>query len=300
MRPSKPQTSINLKLILVCFLCLLLFLLVFKSNFTPFQENHPSPILETHVSNSTSTPAAEEQPPSRDCPSLPLTPTCTKTPPSLAQALVHYATLNITPQQTFNEISVSLRVLQKKAPCNFLVFGLGHDSLMWTALNHGGRTIFLEEDKSWIEQIKQKLPSLESYHVVYDSKVHQADELMEVGMGEDCKVVVDPRFSKCKLSLKGFPNEVYDVEWDLIMVDAPTGYHDEAPGRMSAIYTAGLMARNREDGETDVFVHDVDRVVEDKFSKAFLCEGYFREQEGRIRHFAIPSHRTRSGRSFCP
>ena len=51
------------------------------------------------------------------------------------------------------------------------------------------------------------------------------------------------------------------------MVDAPTGYHDEAPGRMSAIYTAGLMARNREDGETDVSVHDVDRVVEDKFSK---------------------------------
>ena len=170
MWPSKPQTSINLKLILVCFLCLLLFLLVFKSNFTPFRENHPSPILETHVSSSTC-PATEEQLTSSACPSLLFTPTCTKTPPSLAQALVHYATLNITPQQTFNEISVSLRVLQKKAPCNFLVFGLGHDSLMWTALNHGGRTIFLEEDKSWIEQIKQKLPSLESYHVVYDSKV---------------------------------------------------------------------------------------------------------------------------------
>ncbi|RVW64900.1 Glucuronoxylan 4-O-methyltransferase 1 [Vitis vinifera] len=39
---------------------------------------------------------------------------------------------------------------------------------------------------------------------------------------------------------------------DLIMVDAPTGYHDEAPGRMSAIYTAGLMARNRKMW-TDVF-----------------------------------------------
>ena len=63
-------------------------------------------------------------------------------------------------------------------------------------------------------------------------QVHEADELLEVGMGEDCKVVADPRFSKYKLSLKGFPNEVYDVEWDLIMVDAPTGYHDEAPGRI--------------------------------------------------------------------
>lgn len=119
-------------------------------------------------------------------------------------------------------------------------------------------------------------------------------------MGEDCKFVSDPRFSKCQLSLKGFPSEVYDIEWDLIMVDAPTGYHDDAPGRMSAIYTAGLMARNREEGETDLFVHDVDRVVEDKFSKAFLCEGYLREQEGRIRHFNIPSHRARQGRPYCP
>ena len=46
---------------------------------------------------------------------------------------------------------------------------------------------------------------------------------------------------------------MYDIEWDLIMVDAATGYHDNAPGRMSAIYTAGLMAWNREEGETDVF-----------------------------------------------
>ncbi|KAK9995063.1 hypothetical protein SO802_024766 [Lithocarpus litseifolius] len=90
------------------------------------------------------------------------------------------------------------------------------------------------------------------------------------------------------------------MEWDLIMVDAPIGYHDNAPRRMSALYTVGLMARNREEGETDVFVHDVDRVEEDKFSKAFLCEGYFIEQEGRVRHFTIPSHRARLGRPFCP
>ena len=172
MRPSETQNSINLELILICFLCLLFFLLVFKSNFTPFRENHPSPILETHVSSSTC-PATEEQLTSSACPSLLFTPTCTKTPPSLAQALVHYATLNVTPQQTFSEISVTSRVLQKKAPCNFLVFGLGHDSLMWTALNHGGRTVFLEEDKSWMERIKQKFPSVESYYVVYDTKVLQ-------------------------------------------------------------------------------------------------------------------------------
>jgi glucuronoxylan 4-O-methyltransferase len=172
---------------------------------------------------------------------------------------------------------------------------------MWTSLNYSGRTVFLKEDKYWIEQIQAKIPSLESHHVVYDTKVHQSDKLMRSGMEqEDCKKVSDQRFSKCELAHKGFPSEVYDIEWDVIMVDAPTGYFEGAPGRMSAIYTAGLIARNRENGDTDVFVHDVDRKVEDKFSKAFLCEGYLVEQEGRIRHFNIPSHRARLGRPFCP
>lgn len=226
---------------------------------------------------------------------------CAKIPPSLAQTLIHYTTSTITPQQTLKEISVTAQVLEKKSPCNFLVFGLGHDSLMWATLNHGGRTVFLEEDEAWIEQIRRRFPTLESYHVTYDSKVNEADGLMDVGKGPECTAIGNPRYSMCQLALKGLPSEVYDVKWDLIMVDAPTGYYEEAPGRMTAIYTAGMMARNREEGaETDVFVHDVNRLVEDKFSKAFLCEDYMREQEGRLRHFRIPSHRDGSERPFCP
>ncbi|KAJ8759473.1 hypothetical protein K2173_007085 [Erythroxylum novogranatense] len=304
MRHSKPQSPINTKLIILCFFFLLVISFIAWSTFSSSRPNS-SPLPEvTHLSNSTRSSRADQDPESSSstisCPSLPSTPTCTKTPPSLAHALVHYATTNITPQQTLKEISVTLRVLEKKSPCNFLVFGLGHDSLMWASLNHGGRTIFLEEDKNWVNQIKEKLPTLESYHVTYDTKLHQADKLMKRGGVEECKVVTDPRFSKCPLALQGFPTDVYDTDWDLIMVDAPTGYHDEAPGRMTAIYTAGLMARNRGERETDVFVHDVDRVVEDKFSKAFLCEGYLVEQEGKLRHFIVPSHRARLGRTFCP
>ncbi|KAJ6422202.1 hypothetical protein OIU84_027198 [Salix udensis] len=281
---SKNQSPINTKIIILgLFFLLLLSVIAWSSSSSFIAENDD-------VSDSAA--AA--------CPSLPSPPTCTKTPPSLANALVHYVTTNVTPQQTLKEISVSSRVLEKKSPCNFLIFGLGHDSLMWDSLNHGGRTVFLEEDKGWIEQIREKLPTLESYHVTYETRVNQADELIESGMEDDCKVVGDPRISRCQLALKGFPDDIYDTEWDLIMVDAPTGYHDEAPGRMNAIYTAGLMARNRKNGETDVFVHDVDRAIENKFSKFFLCEGYLTEQEGRLRHFVIPSHRTGSGKPFCP
>lgn len=302
MRSKNSSPNISLKLILVCLFFLFLIFVVIRSTFSDSKQKSSSSSSSSLMSAIYPSSYQEKQSTDSCDPNMSnLNPTCNKISPSLANALVHYATSNITPQQTLKEISVSLRVLEKKSPCNFLVFGLGHDSLMWTALNHGGRTVFLEEDESWIEQIKRKMPNLESYHVGYDTKVTQADELMELGTkSEACKVVEDPRFSKCQLALKGFPNEIYEVEWDLIMVDAPTGWHDEAPGRMSAVYTSGLMARNRENGETDVFVHDVDRVIEDKFSMAFLCEGYLTEQEGRIRHFTIPSHKARSGRPFCP
>ncbi|KAM0977068.1 hypothetical protein ACFX13_020241 [Malus domestica] len=294
---SKPQCGINLKVILLCCFFIFLFtIFIVRSTFS--SSPLPSPFTaNSSLSHLIPNPKPQQQQPPCD---QPFTPTCTKIPPSLAHAIIHYATTNVTPQQTIKEVSVSAAILSKKSPCNFLVFGLGLDSLMWTALNHGGRTVFLEEDNSWIDQIKQKLPGLEAYHVTYDTKVHQADKLMEIGRKEECKAVGDPRFSKCELALKNLPSDVYDIEWDLIMVDAPTGYFDGAPGRMGAIYTAGLMGRNREEGETHVFVHDVNRVVEDSFSKAFLCEGYLTEQEGLIRHFTIPSHRARLGRPFCP
>ena len=84
-------------------------------------------------------------------------------------------------------------------------------------------------------------------------------------------------------------NEVYDTEWDLIMIDAPRGYYPEAPGRMAAIYSAAVMARNRKGtGVTHVFLHDVDRPVEQRYAEAFLCKKYLVKEEGRLWHFQIP------------
>ncbi|KAK4375299.1 hypothetical protein RND71_005976 [Anisodus tanguticus] len=226
---------------------------------------------------------------------------CNKIPPSLAESLLHYATANRTPQQKIDEISITFRVLEKKSPCNFLVFGLGFDSLMWSALNHNGRTVFIEENQHWIDKITKEVPSLEAYHHNYDTRLDQAPQLLSIGRREDsCKIVGDPRNSKCPLALTNFPKVVYEIEWDLIMIDAPTGAYYNLPGRMKVIYTAGLLARNRENGETDVFVHDCKRYVEDKFSRNFLCEGYIREQVRHLRHFTIPSYKSGSIKSFCP
>lgn len=224
---------------------------------------------------------------------------CRKIPRSLSESIVHYATTTTTPQQALEEISLSWRVLDKISPCNFLVFGVGHDSPMWTALNHGGRTVFLEGAKSWMELVHKQMPSLEIHHVVYDTNVSQAKKLYDIGKSEPCQVVTDPRLSECPLVLKNLPSEVYETEWDVIMVDAPDGYMDESPGRMKAIYTAALWAKNRRAGETHVFVHDIQREVENYFSKAFLCKSYLSEQARLMRHFVVPAH-TNSDRPFCP
>ncbi|MCD9561352.1 Glucuronoxylan 4-O-methyltransferase 1 [Datura stramonium] len=278
MRP-KPHTSLSLKLLLLMCVCIaFLLLFVLRSRLTSSSSESTTSLLSSTCSS----------------------PKCNKIPSSVSKSLIHYTTSAITPQQTLKEISVTSKILDKKSPCNFLVFGLGHDSLMWQTLNYGGRTVFLEEDEAWIQQIKKRFPMLESYHVTYDSKVNQANVLIEAGRGTECTSVPDPRYSMCQLALKGLPSEIYDVKWDLIMVDAPTGYYEEAPGRMTAIYTAGMMARNREDGETHVFVHDVNRDIEDKFSREFLCDGYMKKQVGRLRHFTIPSHKSNLDMPFCP
>ncbi|KAL8540965.1 hypothetical protein ACS0TY_002296 [Phlomoides rotata] len=285
MRPIKsPQNpALNIKLLLIIVIAAFLLLFIFRSTFL-------SPDQMIAQSSSTVSAGAAK-----------CSPTCSKIPSSISQALIHYTTSTITPQQTLKEISVTSRVLDQHSPCNFLVFGLGHDSLMWHSLNHAGRTVFLEEDGAWIHQISRRFPMLESYHVSYHSKVNQANDLMRVGKGPECTAVSDPRYSMCQLALKSLPSVVYETRWNVIMVDAPTGYYEEAPGRMTAIYTAGMMARNGGGGgETHVFVHDVNREVEDKFSREFLCEGYMKKQEGRLRHFVIPSHRDDSNIPFCP
>ncbi|KAH0893020.1 hypothetical protein HID58_055449 [Brassica napus] len=48
--------------------------------------------------------------------------------PIQLQAIVHYATFTITPQQNIHGISISFNVLKDLAPANFLVFGLGRDA----------------------------------------------------------------------------------------------------------------------------------------------------------------------------
>jgi glucuronoxylan 4-O-methyltransferase len=229
-------------------------------------------------------------------------PGCEKLPKAVAKALIHYAANNVTPQQTAAEIKITAGVLGRTSPCNMLVFGLGYDSLLWATLNHGGRTVFLEEDEDWIAKMREKHPELESHYVEYpaDSMVTDAYDLLKYAVSEpECgpQAREELEFSRCKLALRNLPAEIYSREWDAIMIDAPRGYFPEAPGRMHAIYTSALLAYTSTT-PTHVFVHDVNRTVEDTYSNAFLCRHNLVAAQGSLWHFTIPPKPT-SPTTFC-
>ncbi|XP_071939440.1 arabinogalactan O-methyltransferase 2-like [Coffea arabica] len=216
----------------------------------------------------------------------------TKDDAAVNAAIVHYATSLQVPLLSRDEIQVAVDVLTAKSPCNFLIFGLGHDSLMWASLNPGGTTLFLEEEPKWVDKILKDAPHLRAHVIKYRTKVSEADDLLkECPTQPECSA--QKAFlrgnERCKLALNMLPEEVYNQDWDLNLIDGPIGYFPEAPGRMSAIYSAAVMARNRKGpGATHVFVHNVDRKEEKAYTETFLCSKNCVKIVGKLGHFAIP------------
>ncbi|KAL9332799.1 hypothetical protein ACSQ67_002409 [Phaseolus vulgaris] len=224
--------------------------------------------------------------------------------PIQMRAILHYATSRVVPQQSVAEIKISLDVMKSLGrPCNFLVFGLGHDSLMWASFNPGGTTVFLEEDPKWVHSILKDAPGLQAHTVHYRTQLRDAQTLLASYRSE---ATCSPAAAylrgneACKLALENLPEEVYEKEWDMIMIDAPKGYFAEAPGRMAAVFSAAVMARNRKQpGVTHVFLHDVDRKVEKAYAEEFLCRKNLVNGAGRLWHFQIPPSNDTHASNFC-
>ncbi|KAF9619318.1 hypothetical protein IFM89_006505 [Coptis chinensis] len=164
--------------------------------------------------------------------------------------------------------------------------------LMWSSFNPHGTTLFLEEDPKWVQTILRDAASLHAQHVLYHTQLSQADELIRSYRSEqDCAHLQLKGNSGCRLALSDLPSEVYDKEWDLIMIDAPRGYFHWRRGKMGAIYSISLLwlGLERVFGVTHVFLHDVDRKVEKMFAEEFLCRKHLVHAVGRLWHFQIPS-----------
>lgn len=174
-------------------------------------------------------------------------------------------------QLTFEEVSIISDRVRAKAPCNFLIFGLGNDSRYWSALNKGGNTAFVEDNRQWFEDVTASNSELTGYLVDYATVRTQWKDLLETPQ---------------RLEMS-FPKEIENVQWDIVLIDGPNGYDDTNPGRMKSIFAATRLTLEG----ADVFVHDCHREVERVYCDRFLQPENFKREVGLLRHYQTNTSR---------
>jgi hypothetical protein len=170
-------------------------------------------------------------------------------------------------QLSYDEVKIIVDAVRAKAPCNFLVFGVGNDSRFWSRLNRGGNTVFIEDNEKWFHEAIKSDRRLRAYLVNFLTLRSQWPELIE---------------SPDRLDMI-LPQEIEREKWNVILVDGPNGYDDVNPGRMKSIFLASRLAAN----SGDVFVHDCHREVEQIFSDRFLKPENLKAEVGLLRHYHL-------------
>ena len=181
---------------------------------------------------------------------------------------------------SMQHIRLIYKIVKRKSPCNFLVFGVGKDSYIWNNANKNGNTVFLENLENWAD----KFDGLNVVKVSYKTTVLDYPD----NLNED-KLMLD------------LPDDVLRTQWDVIVVDSPLGHtwpcgcgvcskENIAPGRMSSIYTASKLAA----AESVIVLDDFNRRIEHECGINYLGEDNLTYSDSKVAIFEWKSTDTKN------
>eukprot|EP00238_Polyblepharides_amylifera_P006315 CAMPEP_0196581914 /NCGR_PEP_ID=MMETSP1081-20130531/36441_1 /TAXON_ID=36882 /ORGANISM="Pyramimonas amylifera, Strain CCMP720" /LENGTH=225 /DNA_ID=CAMNT_0041902317 /DNA_START=483 /DNA_END=1160 /DNA_ORIENTATION=+ len=149
-------------------------------------------------------------------------------------------------QMSFEQYSYVVGLIFRHFPCNLLVWGAGQDTSLWRTVNRGGRTAFLEDTQKFINAVQQRIPEAELHVVTYKQSMEKHYDMLR-------------NMTDANLLIQ-LPGDLNAVEWDIILVDAPS----YKVSRMESIYTSNklknvLVGKGR---VVHILVHDAERHME--------------------------------------
>lgn len=160
------------------------------------------------------------------------------------------------------------QMLKRRESCNALIFGAGNDSIIWNTVNQG-HTLFIEHDAKWANSIAAKVPGINIVSYDYNT---QCDPKLAIHE--------QPAIDELSLMAHPVPKEITERKWDVILIDGPTGFDSNCPGRMLPIYWSSTLAHDA----CDIFVDDYSRPIEFSYTNKFLFHKYnrYRKFDARL------------------
>lgn len=175
-------------------------------------------------------------------------------------------------QMSFDERMLICKTLQNINCGKLLVFGAGNDSGLLGTISR--ETFIVEHDVDWLQRMSDEFKDCDglSFHKALYNTFDDMNSCIDAIVSDDDKlnVVIDDL-------------NPHEHEWDAIIVDAPTGYRTTGE-----LYRGGSirLAAKLSKSNCHVFVHDVDRVVEQKACDIFFAASNVSNVD-RLNHYII-------------
>lgn len=114
-----------------------------------------------------------------------------KSPPTMADLREWFPPMAAALHFSADEVFAIAQDVISRRPCNFLVFGAGHDTALWRVVNFGGKTIMLESDMLWTNVAKDICPPCNVQYVEYKAGPNDALLSAAKDAGTDAALVKD-------------------------------------------------------------------------------------------------------------